>query len=51
VSALHRNAHIWNASHPLLVTYYWYSPGMEAKKIDYKNIFIISRILTLNALE
>ena len=22
VSALHRNAHIWNASHPLLVTYY-----------------------------
>ena len=35
VSALHRNAHIWNASHPLLVTYYcWvtvYSPGMEAK--------------------
>ena len=36
VSALHRNAHIWNASHPLLVTYYcWvtvYSPGMEAKK-------------------
>ena len=35
VSALHRNAHIWNASHPLLVTYYcWvtvYSPSMEAK--------------------
>ena len=22
VSALHRNAHIWDASHPLLVTYY-----------------------------
>ena len=41
VSALHRNAHIWNASHPLLVTYYcWvtvYSPGMEAKK---SNIFV-----------
>jgi len=40
VSALHRNAHIWNASHPLLVTYYcWvtvYSPGMEAKKIKNK---------------
>ena len=37
VSALHRNAHIWNASHPLLVTYYCrvtvYSPGMEAKKL------------------
>jgi len=36
VSALHRNAHIWNASHPLLVTYYcWvtvYSPSMDAKK-------------------
>ena len=36
VSALHRNAHIWNASHPLLFTYYCrvtvYSPGMEAKK-------------------
>ena len=34
VSALHRNAHIWNTSHPLLVTYYCrvtvYSPGMEA---------------------
>jgi len=34
-SALHRNAHIWNTSHPLpLFTYYcWvnvYSPGMEA---------------------
>jgi len=38
VSALHRNAHIWNASHPLLVTYYcWvtmYSPGMEVKKTN-----------------
>jgi len=37
VSALHRNAHIWNASHPLLVTYYCrvtvYSPSMEAKKL------------------
>jgi len=37
VSALHRNAHIWNASHPLLVTYYCrvtvYSLGMEAKKL------------------
>jgi len=37
VSALHRNEHIWNASHPLLVTYYCrvtvYSPGMEAKKL------------------
>jgi len=37
VSALHRNAHIWNASQPLLVTYYcWvivYSSGMEAKKV------------------
>jgi len=37
VSALHRNAHIWNASHTLLVTYYcWvtvYSPSMEAKKL------------------
>jgi len=36
VSALHRNAHIWNASHPLLVNYYcWvtvYSPSMEGKK-------------------
>ena len=41
VSALHRNAHIWNASHPLLVTYYcWvsvYSPGMEAKKLNTKS--------------
>ena len=37
VSALHRNAHIWNVSHPILVTYYCrvtvYSPGMEAKKL------------------
>jgi len=36
VSALHWNAHIWNSSHPLLVTYYcWvtvYSPSMEVKK-------------------
>ena len=36
VSALHRSAHIWNASHPLLVTYHcWvtvYSPSMEAQK-------------------
>jgi len=36
VCAMHRNAHIWNASHPLLVTYYcWvtvYSPSMKAKK-------------------
>jgi len=36
VSALHRNAHIWNDSHPLLVNYYcWvtvYSPSMEGKK-------------------
>ena len=36
VSALHRNARIWNASHPVLVTYYCrvtvYSPGLEAKK-------------------
>ena len=35
VSAMHRNAHIWNASHPLVVTYYcWvtvYSPSMKAK--------------------
>ena len=33
---MHRNAHISNASHPLLVTYYcWvtvYSPSMKAKK-------------------
>ena len=40
VSALHTNAHIWNASHPLLVTYYCrvtvYSPGMEAKKLNIK---------------
>jgi len=38
VSALHRNAHIWNTSHPLLVTYYCrvtvYSPGMETKKLN-----------------
>ena len=36
VSALHRNARIWNASHPVLVTYYCrvtvYSLGLEAKK-------------------
>ena len=36
VSAMHRNAHIWNASHPLVVTYYcWvtvYPPSMKAKK-------------------
>ena len=36
VSAMHRNAHIWNGSHPLLVTYYcWvtvYSPSMKANK-------------------
>jgi len=36
VSTLHRNAQIWNACHPLLVTYYYwvtvYSPSMEAKK-------------------
>jgi len=36
VNAMHRNAHIWNASHPLLVTYYcWvtvHSPSMKAKK-------------------
>jgi len=40
VSALHTNAHIWNASHPLLVTYYcWvtvYSHSMEAKKSSQK---------------
>jgi len=33
---MHRNAHIWNASHHLVVTYYcWvtvYSPSMKAKK-------------------
>jgi len=37
VSEMHRNAHIWNASHPLVVPYYcWvtvYSPSMKAKKI------------------
>jgi len=42
VSTLHRNAHIWNASHPLLVTYdCWvtvYSPSMEAKKKSRKYI-------------
>ena len=36
VSAMHRNAFISNASHPLVVTYYcWvtvYSPSMKAKK-------------------
>jgi len=36
MSALHRNAHIWNASHSLLVNYYCkitvYSPSMEGKK-------------------
>ena len=36
VSAMHWNAHIWNGSHPLLVTYYcWvtvYSPSMKANK-------------------
>jgi len=36
VSALHRNAHIWNASHPLLVNYYCsvivYSLSMEGQK-------------------
>ena len=36
VSALHRNAHIWSAPHPLLVNYYcWvtvYSPSTEGKK-------------------
>ena len=36
VSAMHRNAHIWNASHPLVVTYYcWvtvYLPSMKAKQ-------------------
>ena len=40
VSALHRNAHIWNASHSLLGTYYcWvtvYSPSMEAQKKSHK---------------
>jgi len=50
VSALHRNAHIWNASHPLLVTYYCrvtvYSPGMEAKKIDDRNLCVISGMRT-----
>ena len=36
VSTMHTNSHIWNASHPLVVTYYcWvavYSPIMKAKK-------------------
>jgi len=43
VSALHRNAHIWSASHSLLVNYYcWvtvYSPSMEGqKKITYRGL-------------
>ena len=55
VSAWHRNANIWNASHPLLVTYYCratvYSPGMEAKKSDYRNLCVISGIPTPNTLD
>ena len=55
VSALHRNAHIWNASHPLLVTYYcWvsvYSPGMEATKTDNRNLCGISGIRTPNTFD
>ena len=55
VSVLHRNAYIWNASHPSLVTYYCrvtvYSPGMEAKKIDYRKLCVISGIRTPNTLD
>jgi len=44
-SAMHRNAHIWNATHPLLVTCYcWvdvYSPSMKAKKIKVKTTWQI----------
>jgi len=50
VNALHRNAHIWNASHPLLVTYYCgvtaYPPGTEAKKIMLKREMTTSGMRT-----
>ena len=55
VSALHRNSHIWNACHPLLVTYYCrvtvYWPGMEAKKLDFTNLCIISGSRTPNTFD